>query len=199
MQSKRITEEQLASLASEFGLELALLKAFMKIESRGSGFLKSGKIKLLFERHKFFKYSGSVPVSKTRPDLANPTAGGYAKGITAEARGEKEYQRLQDAIAFHEEGAYKSASYGLLQVMGFNHTAAGHPTAKAMYEGFCESEYKQVKGALKFMESNGILKHLKLKSFTVAARLYNGSACCSNPRIEDNYDYKLERYYKQYV
>src|SRR5690606_32198759 len=125
------------------------------------------RVVILFERHKFYMYSGNIPVSKERPDLSNKVPGGY-KG------GEMEWDRLNDAIKYHEEGALKSASWGLGQIMGFNHKLAGYDTVFDMVEDFKESEYNQVKGMLEFIKRAGILPYLRRKDWKSVAKKYNG-------------------------
>jgi len=184
---KKITDNELSRLACEYGIELAALKAFMKVESRGSGFLPSGKVVILFERHVFYKESGGIPVSKTRPDLSSKMPGGY-KG------GEAEWKRLNDAIDFHRIGALRSTSWGLGQVMGFNHELAGYATVTEMVEAFKKSEYNQAKGMLEFIKNAGILPAIKAKDWATVARKYNGK----NYQV-NNYDKKLEEAYNAFV
>lgn len=184
---KKITDNELSKLACEYGIELAALKAFMKVESRGSGFLPSGKVVILFERHIFYRESGGIPVSKTRPDLSSKLPGGYRGG-------EKEWERLRDAMTFHKIGALKSASWGLGQVMGFNHELAGYNTVQEMVEAFKESEYNQAKGMLEFIKNAGILPYIKAKDWAAVAKRYNGKNYAVNA-----YDTKLENAYNSFV
>lgn len=185
---KEISTNDLSKLCCDFGLELAAIQAFMTVESRGNGFLPSGRITILFERHVFYRESGIVPVSKTRPDLSNKFPGGYLGG-------EKEWDRLNDAIEFHEIGALRSTSWGLGQIMGFNHKLAGYTTVKEMVADFSISEANQIKGMLNFIKSNhSLFNAIKRKEWEEVAKLYNGRNYKKN-----NYDVKLENAYKLYA
>lgn len=50
-----LTESDLIDAANDLGVDLASVKAVNQVESRGTGFTKSGKIKTLFERHIMYK------------------------------------------------------------------------------------------------------------------------------------------------
>lgn len=52
---KFLSEEDLINFANRYGLELAVVKAVNEVESLGKGFLISGKPKILFEGHVFWK------------------------------------------------------------------------------------------------------------------------------------------------
>lgn len=49
--SKKLTDCQKEQAAKEFGIEPAILKAILEVESGGSGYFTDGKIKILFEPH----------------------------------------------------------------------------------------------------------------------------------------------------
>ncbi len=185
---KKITINQLSQLSCLFGIELAAIQAFMKVEAPRGGFLPSGRITILFERHIFYKLSGSVPVSATRPDLSNKTPGGYLGG-------EKEWDRLDAAREFADEAAFLSTSWGLGQIMGFNYKAAGFKSVYDMVAAFDHSEFEQVKGMLNFIAANHQLMYaLKKKEWAAVAKLYNGPNYAKN-----EYDIKLQNAYKTYV
>lgn len=185
---KKITINELSQLCCQFGIELAAVQAFLKVEAPRGGFLPSGRITILFERHIFYKLSGNVPVSKTRPDLSNPSPGGYSGG-------EKEWERLDAAREFADEAAFLSTSWGLGQIMGFNFKAAGFKSVYDMVAAFDHSEYEQVKGMLNFIAANHKLIYaLKKKNWPEVAKIYNGPSYAKN-----NYDTKLQEAYKIYV
>jgi hypothetical protein len=191
--SKKITEGQLKKLALDFAIPLPRLKAFIKVESSGAGFDTLGRIKILFERHIFYKQSGDLPVSQTRPDLSNKTPGGYATGKTATERNGKEHARLAAAKAFTLTGARKSTSFGAMQVMGFNHIKAGYSSVIDMVAAFELSEAAQIRGGLNFCKHTpGLLNAIQGGDWKTAARLYNGANYTIN-----KYDEKLA-YWSEY-
>lgn len=178
--NKKLTLDQAAELACRFKLPLSRIRTIISIEAPRGGFLPDGRCVILFERHHFFKRSGSVPVSASRPDLSNKVPGGYKGGA-------EEWQRLLDAMEFHRQGAIESTSFGLGQIMGFNHEAAGFASAEAMMNAFAESEYNQALGMLNFIKASPTLyKALIDGNWPKVAELYNGK----NYKI-NKYDEKL--------
>ena len=72
------------------------------------------------------------------------------------------------------EALYRSASWGMFQILGKNHLAAGFGTAEAMCEVFGTLE-GQVRGFFNFIESTpGALDALRQLNWREFARIYNG-------------------------
>ncbi|WP_062294649.1 N-acetylmuramidase family protein [Nostoc piscinale] len=185
-----LSESDYKDLSNEFGLEVALVKAVMEVESNGSGFLlkeaSPARPKILFEGHWFYKLTPK-PVSKSRPDLSYPNWDkSKYKG------GSSEWDRLLDAMAFDEIQALKSASFGLGQVMGFNYPAAGCASIQQFIQENFAGEYWQARHMMNFIVSNNLLDELKRKDWDGFARGYNGPGYKKN-----NYDTKLEAAYKK--
>jgi hypothetical protein len=151
---KLITTDDVKSLAKLFGLELEVIKTVTIVESSGSGFEPTtGKIKIQFEPQ-FFK----------RLKIVN--------GVEAQG---KEWAAYEKAKAINADEAMKATSWGLGQIMGFNHKVAGYATVSAMVSEFQISEYYQLKGMLNFICDNPIMvEALKKKEWAVFASLYNG-------------------------
>ncbi|AZA64465.1 DUF3380 domain-containing protein [Chryseobacterium carnipullorum] len=63
---KTLTEQDYINAAKELGCEVAAIKAVAEVESRGSGFLSSGEPKILFERHRFYKYTNGKYYNKKK-------------------------------------------------------------------------------------------------------------------------------------
>ena len=102
---------------------------------------------------------------------------------------------MNAAILFDRTAALKSASWGLGQIMGFNHVAAGYSTVEKFVIAMHESEGKQIEAMMQFIKHNPQM-HLALRSsnFAQFARLYNGPAYRRNA-----YDTKLAAAYQQYT
>ena len=189
-----LTEADLIDAARELEVDLASVKAVNQVESRGTGFTKSGKIKTLFERHIMYKkvvaklgQAKATALNQLYPTLVNPTAGGYVGG-------DAELERLQGAMAIDEDCAYESASYGLYQIMGFNCQVCGYPNAKAMFTDFLGGERSHLMAFVKFVKADhGMWKALKDKNWAEFARRYNGPAYAKN-----QYDTKLAAAYKSF-
>lgn len=169
---KSLREEDKQELADVFDIELRALKAVLKVESAGSGFSKDGRIKIQFEPYHFKKYTGIR--------LAN--------GVE---RQKQEYEAYFKAIQIDQEAAMLSTSWGLGQIMGFNHKAAGYSEVKNMVSTFNSSEYYQLEGMLNFIKSiKKLYKALKDKDWPTFAYYYNGKYY-----KKWNYDEKLIKAY----
>lgn len=197
MDQKYLTAADFERAAGELVVEVAAIRAAVEVESAGPGFLPDGRVGILFERHKFYKYISekkgpgvAKEMQSTHPNICNPERGGYGGG-------EKEWTRMAVAEAIDAECAAKSASWGMFQVMGFNYTLAGWNTALAFARDMQISERFHLKAFVGFIQSQPqLLKALRTRDWTNYAKLYNGSAYAEN-----HYDTKLAVAYarwKQY-
>lgn len=173
-------------------VELAALKAMLAVESRGDGLLPSGKPKILFEGHQFYrrlKKAGINPENyrSGNEDILYPRwTRKHYKG------GEAEYGRLHRAIAINREIALQCASYGIAQVMGFNFRVCGYDDVEAFVSDMSEHD-KQVAAFFAYLDGTGIWKDLRNKNWHEVARKYNGPAYKKH-----NYHGKLARAYRQF-
>lgn len=189
-----LTETDLVQAAQELKCELAAVKAVNQVESRGTGFTKSGKLKVLFERHIMYKklyakmgLPRANALGQMYPSLVSPVAGGYTGG-------DAEMDRLQAAIQIDEDCAYESASYGLYQIMGFNCQICGYANAKEMFNEFLLGESAHLKAFVRFIQADQQLwDALKRKDWVTFARRYNGPAYAKN-----QYDTKLAAAYNSF-
>lgn len=171
-----ITDADMARLADSLGCHPADLEAIAEVESSGFGWFDDGRIKILFEKHWFYKYlTGAAQTNAVKSGLArknwiSPAKGGYKDQPDANAR----YKLLERAIRVNEEGAYKSVSVGKFQIMGFNHKVCGHPTAKEMFEAFCESEVYQLSAFAAFLKNKGLVPALRVRDWAKIEEGYNG-------------------------
>lgn len=188
---KALDKQAYESIAEEYGLEEAVVRAVVEIESNGSGFLlrepTPARPKILFEAHWFYKLTPK-PVSRTRPDLSSKSWNrALYKG------GSAEWNRLLDAMAFDPIPAMKSASWGLGQVMGFNYKVAGCNSVEQFVIEAHKGEYEQLRHMMNFIKNNHLLDDLQRKSWTSFAEGYNGSQQAVN-----SYDTKLAASYSRW-
>lgn len=157
---------EIKSIAEEFGYDSKVIRAILMVESSGRGFTDKGVIKIQFEPHHF------------KDKLITNGVGNQAE----------EWRAFDEAYKINKEAAYRATSWGLGQIMGFNHKLCGFATAEAMVKNFAESEANQLRGMLTFISKNKQL-HLavKAKNWKVIANFYNGPAYY---RLQ--YDIKLE-------
>jgi LysM repeat protein len=183
-----ITEADYQALADELGVDVAALKAVAQVESRGDGFLASGKPKILFESHVFSRYTDHV-YDLDHPGLSAPK---WDKSLYG-ARGEHQWDRLQEAMKLDPEAALKATSWGRFQIMGYNHAAAGYPDVQSFVKAMSSSEAAQLRAFGSFLKSNpAMLEALKNHDWTEFARRYNGAGFAKN-----HYDEHMRQAYEK--
>ena len=119
----------------------------------------------------------------------------YPKWTKAHYKGgEAEYERLLRARHINEDAANASASWGMFQIMGFNHAACGEPSVASFVSSMCQSECRQLLLCVHFIRGNRpMLAALQKKDWKAFARLYNGPAYAQN-----RYDEKLSTAYSSF-
>jgi len=186
-----LTDLDYQRAANNLGLTLPHIKAFAEVESNGNGFLPTGEVKILFERHVFYKQlvtnrgkAFADTVAKTDPDICNKTAGGYGKYS-------EQHPKLQRAVAIDRNSALESCSWGAFQIMGYHWKTV----ALANVQEFVNLNYSdagQLKCLVLFLKANpSIVTALKNKAWSTVARLYNGPA-------QKNYDTRLRDAYAKF-
>ena len=83
---------------------------------------------------------------------------------------------MEFAKGLDEAAALKSASWGVGQVMGFNHKGVGYASVQDMVKKFDEGIKPQLDAFVAFIKTNPkCMKGLKDKNYTLFAEGYNGS------------------------
>lgn len=178
--AKRLDNSGLPRVGALIGVGEDEIHAIMDVEASGSGFDAQGRVKALYEPHKAYALSsGAVRAQLVSAGLAYPKWGEqpYPKDS---------YPRILKAMAIDETVALNATSWGLGQIMGFNHAAAGHPSARAMVEAFAEDEEAHLEAMIRFIIANGLDDEIRLHDWAGFARGYNGSSYAKN-----KYDQKL--------
>lgn len=203
--NKLLSEADLMAFADKFDLELAAVKAVNEVESRGKGFLLSGKPVILFEGHIFWKelikrgLNPAMFVKDTTKDIL------YKRWTRKHyVGGEGEYGRLQRAIGIStsqavEDAAYSSASWGAFQIMGFHHEKLGFPTVQAYIKKMEEHEREHLEAFGQFIkhtvsQGDTLLHWLQQKNWTKFARGYNGPGFRTN-----SYHTRMKKAYAKYA
>lgn len=193
MNNKKLTDKQLIDVAKNNNIEPAMLKAFAVVESSGDGFLPDGRPKILFEGHIFWR---QLIIAGIEPK--NHTAGNedilYPSWDKSKYKGAaSEYTRLEKAIKIHKQAALKSASWGMFQIMGFNHKICGFDTVEMFVDAMYKSEQDQLMACINFLINNRLLKYFADHNWKAIASRYNGPGYAQN-----QYDIKLQNAYNQY-
>jgi hypothetical protein len=184
--SKTLNEDDYKQAAEMLNCDIAAIKAVAEVESRGEGFLPDGRPKILFERHKFRKFTNGAFDAK-HPDISNASPGGYGAG------GAHQWDRFNEAAALNETAAIKACSWGKFQLMGFNFDACGFATLEDFHAAMLKSEGEHLKAFCKFISSNNLAGALRGHKWATVAQGYNGE----NYKI-NQYDTKLAAAYKKY-
>jgi len=185
--SKLLTEQNFKDAADTLQVEVAAIKAVADVESRGDGFLDSGKPKILFEAHIFSSRTGHK-YDETHPNISSRK---WNKKLYK--GGEKEYTRLDEAKVLDNNAALKSASWGKFQVMGFNAETCGWPNVETFVADMCKDENEHLKAFLGFVKANKLTKYLQEKNWAKFAEGYNGREYAQN-----KYDIKMKEAYEKY-
>lgn len=187
---KYLCQDDVVKAAKSLGVPVAAMMAVNEVESKGTGFLPSGKPAILYERHIMYRELrdyGVDPVKAMRenPGLVNTARGGYLGG-------EKEWLRMEKAQLICRDAALESASWGAFQIMGFHWELLGFDSVEEYISFASESEANQLECFVRFIKSQkGLWAALKALNWAEFARLYNGPAY-----KENQYDTKLATAFK---
>jgi hypothetical protein len=174
--AEAISNRDMERLALELGCHPATLEAIADVESAGFGWFRDGRIKILFEKHWFYKLlnaanrSVAVRMGLARRKWISPSKGGYKDQKTPDQR----YELLADAMEIDETAALQSISMGRFQIMGFNYKTCGFDSPQAMWEDFLDSEVKQLEAFARFLEAKKLGPALKRNDFDLVEKRYNG-------------------------
>jgi hypothetical protein len=98
------------------------------------------------------------------------------------------------AYRLNPREAMMSTSWGMFQIMGFNHVAAGFPTVESMVAAYEKSESTQIESFATLITDRSwqLADELRERRWADFARRYNGPAFAQN-----KYDTKLATFYAQ--
>ena len=198
-----ITEQEFKDAAGIIGCEVAAIKAVYEVEAAGKGYLPDGRVKILFEGHRFWKQlakAGKDPATflSQNNQYMNVL---YPKWDKKQYRGgAKEWDRMTQAIEvcaklnLSPNAALNSASYGSFQIMGENAMLCGYNDSQGMLTKYNEGgEGEQLASFCRFVKSTHLDDELRVKNWAGFAQGYNGSQFALN-----KYDVKLSTAYQKY-
>lgn len=192
----KLTNEMIKNLANRLGIEPALLKAVQIVEAAGrDGFLADSRPQILFEGHIMYKeFHKKFPDRDLDYLCKRFSMVFYPKWDKSKYFGGLgEYKRLELAKEIDEECALKATSWGMFQIMGFNHNLCGCKDVFDFVHKMSESHEKQLELMYYFMNNSGCLKELKEKDWAGFAKKYNGPGYAQNA-----YDQKLRNAYENF-
>jgi hypothetical protein len=183
--AKRLDDIDLPRIGHEIGVGEDVIHAVLDVESRGSGFDGKGRVAMLFEPHIFDRELGS---GKKR-DMARKLGLAYPVWRPGSYPADS-YPRLIDAMKIDATAALRSASWGLGQIMGFNHALGGYESPQAMVIAFSDDEEHHLKAMIRFIQKAGLADELRRLDWAGFARGYNGAGFAKN-----DYHNRLARRY----
>ncbi len=180
-----LAEADFAAAAATLGCEEAAIRAVAKIECSRKPFDELGRPTILYERHLFRRLTGGG--FDRQPDLSNSEAGGYGTFAS-------QYPKLERAYALDPDAALKACSWGMFQILGTNHEAAGFTTVVDYVKAMCQTEADHLRAFVRFIGANpGMHDALRNRDWTGFARRYNG------PEFHKNdYDRRMADAYRQF-
>lgn len=170
--ARALENKDVETVAGYLGCSIASVRAVLAIESTGRGF-ENWRPLILNEPHWFYRLVPPGKLARAVDEgLAYKRQGASPYPRTQEAR----YAWLDKAMRIDEDAALKSCSWGLGQVMGFNHEACGFSTVKDFVNAMKMSEGAQLLAMARFIVANGLQRHMRSLNWSSFARGYNGPA-----------------------
>lgn len=176
--ARRLDDLDLPRIGLQIKIGEDELHAVLDVETRGGGFFKDGRIKMLPERHIFYKElgPGAERDAAVRQGLAYKKWGTKPYPKSADAR----YDLLRRMMQINPDAALRSCSWGLGQIMGFNHNLAGYTSAEAMVRAFVDDEEIHLEAMVNFIASTGLDDELRRHDWRGFAKGYNGPGYAKN-------------------
>lgn len=177
---KRLAANDIGDAAGLLGVETAVLLAFLEVEAAGRGFDNKARPKMLRETHIFYRELGAG-AKRDRAVALGLATKSWTRNYTGDS-----YPDLARMMAIDTRAALRSCSWGLPQIMGFNHAAAGFSTVEAMVEAMKQGEREQLLAFVNLLRAWKMAPMLTGKDFTKpdswkqAAQKYNGAGYAAN-------------------
>jgi hypothetical protein len=163
-----LAQADFVAAAASLGCDVHAIRAVAKVESSRAAFDDRGRPTILYERHLFRRFTGGQ--FDAQPDLSNRESGGYGKFSA-------QYGKLQRAYDLDREAALKACAWGMFQILGSNHKAAGFTRVVGFVKAMCNAEADHLQAFVKFVKANnGMKTALRKHDWPAFARLYNGPA-----------------------
>lgn len=183
----RLTEQDYLDAAIQIGCSVAAIKAVASVESRSSGFLRSGEPVILFEGHWFHNLTNGKYTNDKNRDISH-------KRWLRTYYSMNQHKRLAKAVKLDRDAALKSASWGKFQIMGFNYKKCGFNSLQEFINAMYDSERSQLMAFVEFVMSRGLDDELIELDWASFAYGYNGPGYAKN-----NYHIKMRRAYENFA
>ena len=186
------TLDEYRAAAARLGIDGPTLMAVRRVEAGTlEGFTADGRPVIVFEGREFARltkgrFNGSHPqLTSPRPQSGLGNGGGW--------------KSLTEAYALDPDAAYAATSFGVFQIIGFNHRRVGFDTVGEYARFVSRSEANQVEVWARFLESQGMLESLRKHDWASFSRRYHGRPAASNQyaaRLAAAYTAALAEFHK---
>jgi hypothetical protein len=183
----------MVTIAEPFGIDPYFTYAVGTVESNNTPFLPNGSPIVRFEKHVFLRQLKKHKASASMIDRANRLKGSNFNTLVSAMSIEDKVAAMstvESALELDDYCAMMATSYGIFQIMGFNHQSAGYNTVASFVEAMGKSEENQIKAFCNFIKDNNLVSVMKKLDFATFARRYNGPNYAEN-----SYDVKLRKAY----
>ena len=163
----KLTEQDYQNVAEELGVEVAAVKAVVRIEAGAAleGFWAPGVPVANYCQSLYNKYKVKIKGRKITDGKVPDGLSGYAL---------KEWTELVNARKINADAADMGTYWGMFQIGGAHYKLCGCKSVEEMVEKMCESEHSQLELFAAFIRNAGMLDSLKKKDWAAFARKYNG-------------------------
>ena len=168
---------EIKQVVEPFNIDPYFAYAVAMVESNGRGYRNNGFPIIRFEKHVFIKY---LKKNKAAQQLIRKAENLRGSGWDA----------YQAALKIDSTYAKLATSFGMFQIMGFNHTVVGYETVDKFVAAMEESVENQIVAFCIFVMANHLQNAIKNKKFADFAIKYNGPNY-----LMSSYDTKLEDAY----
>ena len=182
-------KEGLEGISRRLRIMLAVTTAIINVESSGKGYVrkgsKQGKLVLRWEAHIFYRQLRENRYYKLSKKLALKMPNVVSRRRRNPSSVAASYVYLHQALdlcseyGIDPELVLKSASYGMFQIMGFNHKDSGYESATEMvYDYAVNGEVAQLQSFAVFLQEyrgGKALRYARSGNFRGFSKLYNGS------------------------
>ena len=168
---------EIKQVVEPFNIDPYFAYAVAMVESNGKGYRNNGFPVIRFEKHVFIKY---LKKNKAAQQLIRKAENLKGSGWDA----------YQAALKINPTYAKLATSFGMFQIMGFNHAVVGYETVDEFVTAMEESVENQTVAFCIFVMANHLQNAVRNKKFADFATKYNGPNYLMN-----NYDTKLEDAY----
>lgn len=162
-----VSAADIDGFASRLGCSVKQINAVATVESSGGGFDRTGRPKILFERHLFHRQTGG----KWSPaSFSDKTAGGYS---------EDSWDKLGLACGKDPDAAFGSCSWGMFQVLGLHWSKLKYASPFALALSTVKGEVAHYELLARYIEAFELVDALRALSrdpddCRAFARAYNG-------------------------